>query len=124
MKALVFGGTGLIGNELLQLLAKNKRFKEVCVIVRKTPQFRLSDSIEYVVFDFKNWAETEHLFDAETHVYCCVGSTKQKTPDTSDYRSVDFDIPINAAQIAQKKGCISFSVVSSIGASAQSSNFY
>jgi uncharacterized protein YbjT (DUF2867 family) len=57
-------------------------------------------------------------------IFCCLGSTKNITPDLVEYRKIDHDYPVKLAEIALENGIGQFHLVSSIGANSESSNFY
>jgi len=56
--------------------------------------------------------------------FCCLGTTKNKTPDLSQYRQIDHDYPIAVAEIAKKNGIGQYHFVSAIGANKNASAFY
>ena len=53
-------------------------------------------------------------------VFCCIGTTKAKTPDTEMYRRIDFGIPVTAAKICRDKGINTFLGISAMGANSKS----
>ena len=58
-------------------------------------------------------------------VFCAIGTTQKNVKGDKDlYRKIDYDIPVNAAQYCKETGCEKFIVVSAVGASNKSSNFY
>ncbi len=122
-KALIFGSTGLIGSHLLKLITADKAFTEVVIFSRKdievtTPKTRL------VIFDHINWEGVETHFTPNAKVFCCIGTTKAKTPDSEEYRAIDYGIPVKLAEFAARGSCRGFYVVSSLGANTSSMNFY
>jgi uncharacterized protein YbjT (DUF2867 family) len=56
--------------------------------------------------------------------FCCLGSTRKRTPDLADYRKVDHDYPVKLAEIAHRNGMQQYHLVSALGADAKSRNFY
>ena len=122
MKAIILGSTGLTGSLLLAQLLKDDRYSEVALISRKSSGVQHPKVTEHIVNLF-NLDQHNELFKAD-HIFCCIGTTKKKTPDKHQYRLIDFGIPVSAAQLAKKNGVQSFAVISSIGADASSSIFY
>lgn len=120
--AIILGATGLTGGKLLQQLVKDKRYAKIILFSRKSVGIEDSKIEEHLIdlFQLKNY-EKEFLGD---EVYCCVGTTKKKTPDEETYRKVDYSIPVNAATLAQKNGIKTFCVISAIGADPKSRLFY
>ena len=57
-------------------------------------------------------------------IFCCLGSTRDKTPDLNEYRKIDHDYAVKMAEIGLKNGVEQYHLVSSIGADAGSSTFY
>ncbi len=57
-------------------------------------------------------------------LFCCLGSTKKRTPNLADYRKVDLDYPVELAEITKANHFRQYHFVSSIGADMHSSNFY
>ena len=57
-------------------------------------------------------------------VYCCIGTTKSKTPDKILYKKIDYGIPVNAAKLSKENSILTFIVVSAMGANKGSSVFY
>jgi uncharacterized protein YbjT (DUF2867 family) len=62
-------------------------------------------------------------FNADV-VFCCIGTTKSKTPDKETYKKIDYGIPVTAAKLAKQNGIDTFIVISALGADADSSIFY
>ena len=56
--------------------------------------------------------------------FCCLGTTIKKAGSQEAFRAVDFDAVVAFAKAARTAGAGSFAVVSSVGASRDSSNFY
>ena len=121
-KAIIAGSTGLIGSKLLQILLRETFYDEVLILVRKKIDIQHKKLTQLVVdFDqLDTYAEaiTGHA------IFCCMGSTKAKTPDMKVYRKIDHDYPLQLAQLAQKNGVKEYHLVSAIGANASSGNFY
>lgn len=63
-------------------------------------------------------------FEAVDDVYACLGTTIKKAGSQDAFRKVDHDYTLAVANMAQAAGVTRFAVVSSVGASARSSNFY
>lgn len=120
--AIVLGATGLTGSLLVDSLLCNDHYSKIIVFVRS--QFHLSHPkliIEQInllkLLDYKEHFVGDVLF-------CCIGTTKAKTPDKNIYRQIDYGIPTNAAKICDMNGIPNFIVMSSMGANVNSSVFY
>jgi uncharacterized protein YbjT (DUF2867 family) len=58
------------------------------------------------------------------HVYCALGTTIRKAGSEAVFRRVDFEYPKMLAERASAAGDARFILVSSVGASSKSKNFY
>mgnify|MGYP000867234775 FL=1 len=116
--AAVFGSTGLIGNQLLQLLSDNKNYIKVLAYMRK-PASNLPVKVSAVELtnDFALPADVDD-------VYVCIGTTMKKAGSKEAFLKVDFELVQTIALRAKAVGAKRLLVVSSIGANAESSNFY
>ena len=75
------------------------------------------------MIDFEKLDEHSKAITGHT-VFCCLGSTKKKTPDLSIYRKIDHDYPLQLAQLAKHNGVDHYHLVSSLGADSKSSAYY
>jgi len=55
---------------------------------------------------------------------CALGTTIKTAGSQEEFTRVDHDLPLAIARIAQEEGCQRMILISSVGASAQSSIFY
>jgi uncharacterized protein YbjT (DUF2867 family) len=121
-KAIIAGASGLMGSCLLDILLHQPAYDEILVLVRKDLPVKHSKLTQMVV-DFDKLDDYSARITGDV-LFCCLGSTKKKTPDLKDYRKVDHDYPFHLAQIALKNGIGQFYLVSAIGANIKASNFY
>jgi uncharacterized protein YbjT (DUF2867 family) len=123
-QALIFGATGAVGRELLKLCLKGDRYLRVSVIARR------GTSMEHAKLQ---WIEAE--FDAldslepvagmvDGDAYCCLGTTIKAAGSEAAFRRVDHDFVLNSARFAKRCGARRFSMISAIGANAESSSLY
>jgi len=120
--AILLGATGLTGGKLLQLLLNDDRYQRIMVFSRSSVGFQHAKIQEYLgdLANLKSFAED---FKAE-EVFCCIGTTKSKTPDKEVYKNIDYGIPISAAQLCKQNGIDTFIVISALGANSDSAIFY
>ncbi len=121
-KAILLGASGLIGNHLLKLLLDSPAYGELTIYVRKAlPITHIK--LKQIVTGFEILDEITDSINGSI-VFCCLGSTKSKTPNLKDYRKVDYDIPLYFGEQALKKGARQYHLVSAMGANSKSGNFY
>ena len=120
----LFGGTGLIGGFLLDLLLADKTISKVRVVTRK-PLVKQHDKMEVFEIDFSKPEEIERSIGDSKVVFSCIGTTQaQVRGDKKAYRKIDYDITHNIALGCKTKQVDHFLFVSSAGANSGSSNFY
>ena len=121
--AVVFGSTGLVGRELIaELLAQND-FRKVTAVARRDlsvsdPKFEMCH-----LTDYSQLMQLKDKLYASVY-FCCIGTTIKIAGSKEAFREVDLDIPKRIAQLAESLSIPSLVVISSIGASIASSNFY
>lgn len=120
--AIILGATGLTGGLLLQELLHDKRYDKIKIFSRSKVAVKDKKIEEHLVDLFKLEDHKKDFIANE--VYCCIGTTKSKTPDEETYRRVDYGIPVNAAKIAKENGIENYLVISALGADEDSSMFY
>jgi len=124
MQAVLFGGTGLTGSCILDLLKNDSDFKSIIVVSRKNLTHS-SNKISNKVIDFSNPLEIERCIKKDSIVFSCIGTTQaQVKGDKKKYREIDFDITLNIANACKKLNAKKFLFISSGGANSSSSNFY
>jgi len=121
-KAILAGASGLIGSSLLDILLQQPAYSEVLILVRKELPIKHKKLIQLKV-DFNHLNDFAGSISGHT-IFCCLGTTRKKTPDLTEYRKIDHDYPLHLGQIAAKNGINQYHIVSSLGANAASSNFY
>lgn len=121
-KAIVFGASGLIGNQLVHLLLKDDTFSKVTLFVRKQLSIS-SNKLQQIVLDFKDLENYQAQFDGSV-LFLCLGTTRKKTPDLEQYRAIDYGITLRAAKLAKSAGIQEVHLISAIGADANSRIFY
>ncbi len=122
MKALIIGSTGLIGNELLNILENDNYFDKIELWVRKYTNGNNSNKINTRIIDFNKISEIDKI-EADV-VFCCVGTTIKKAKTKEAFRKVDFNIPIDIAMLSEKSKIKKLIIISSLGAEKESKNFY
>lgn len=120
--ACIFGSTGLVGSNLLRILSSSKRYKKVIVFNRSQQQLA-NPVVEQIVGDYSSLEKYADQLKADEY-YCCLGTTIKKAGSKEAFEFVDFHLPVNIIKLAKKNNTSKVFVVSSIGASSKSSNFY
>ncbi|NKI26532.1 NAD(P)H-binding protein [Arenibacter sp. 6A1] len=120
--AIVLGATGLTGSFLVKELLDDPRYAKVKLFSRSKIGFLHPKLEEHLgdVLDLKSF-KTYFLAD---EVFCCIGTTKAKTPDKDLYHQIDYGIPVKAAQLCMENGITTFIVISALGANPTSKVFY
>ncbi|HWK58962.1 MAG TPA: NAD(P)H-binding protein [Parapedobacter sp.] len=120
--AILFGATGLIGGHLLQELLNSPAYAAVTIVVRRDTGVRHA-KLSQLFADHQSLDNIREQLRGD-HIFCCVGTTKKKTPDLDEYYRIDHDYPVAAAQYTKDNGASAFLLVSAVGANPASSNFY
>jgi uncharacterized protein YbjT (DUF2867 family) len=121
-KAIIAGASGLIGGELLAILLQQADYEQVTLLVRKELPIK-DKKLTQLVIDFDKLEDYESQLKGHA-IFCCLGSTRKKTPDLAVYRKIDHDYPLQLAQMAVRNGIEQYHLVSALGADAATSNFY
>ena len=120
--AIILGATGLTGGILLDKLLSDSAFSKIKLFSRSSVGKQHPKIEEHIINLFK-LKDHEQKFLADV-VFCCIGTTKARTPDKEKYKKIDYGIPVNAAKLCKKNGIDTFIVMSSMGADPESSTFY
>ncbi len=121
MHALVIGGTGLVGVELLRLLASDTEFSRIDSVGRSiVPD--LQDRVHQVVMDLLEESLPANV--TPDVVFCCLGTTIRTAGSQEAFRRVDYEMPMRIAKAARARGAQHFILVSSLGANLASRTFY
>ena len=121
-KAIVIGGSGMIGTQLIKQLIENENYSEVVSLVRRSSNVVNSKLKEYIInFDqpesWKNLVSGDILFST-------LGTTIANAKTKDAQFKVDFTYQYNAAKIAAENCVESYVLISSAGASSKSKAFY
>ena len=109
--ALVFGSSGLVGGHLLNQLIENDNYNKIKIFVRSEPEIN-DPKVEIIKTDFNNLENHKDDIKGDD-CFFCIGTTKQNSPDKSEYRRVELEVPKQIAQIAKSNSVNSFVFVSS-----------
>ena len=119
-KSIVLGSTGLIGKHLLSYLGE----KDLSVIaISRRPIDDIPKNVSPMIIDFDEFLDQGHLPDCK-HIYICLGTTIKKAGSQESFKKVDLDYCLGFARKARESGATTISLVTSVGANADSKNFY
>jgi uncharacterized protein YbjT (DUF2867 family) len=122
--AVVLGATGLIGSHVLEALLNDDSFTTVKALVRRPLTFT-HPKLQILITDFSNFKNYQDNIGKGDCIFCCIGTTNaQVKGDKRLYRTIDFDIPVNAARFGKEAGYRQFLLVSAVGANSKSRIFY
>lgn len=139
MRVALAGASGLVGRYLLRELASwwgkdgDALCSEVLVLTRRplgveAPAVEGRAAIREVLVDFEALVEAPGagpLADERVdHLYCALGTTIRTAGSKEKFRRVDHDYPVALGRLGQAAGARSFGLVSSVGATPDTRNFY
>tara|TARA_B110000114_G_scaffold13801_1_gene13389 strand:+ start:641 stop:1282 length:642 start_codon:yes stop_codon:yes gene_type:complete len=121
MKNLIIAGaTGLVGHNILhQLVARGNR--PVALARRQIEDLPVNAKL--LKIDFGQFVINGELPQCD-HLYLCLGTTIGTAGSRDAFRVVDLEYSLAVAKKAIESGATGISLVSSVGADANSKNFY
>jgi uncharacterized protein YbjT (DUF2867 family) len=120
--ALVAGSSGLIGQQLLDLLLEAPEYQRVFALSRRPlgqDHPRLANRI--VQFD-KIEAQLKGLVCQDA--FCCLGTTRTQARSAAAFREVDYQYVLNFARAARAARAERLVVISSVGAAPDAKVLY
>lgn len=123
LTVMLVGATGLVGNQCLSRLMDAPGIERIRVLARRMPSRQLPDKVEVCVADFNRLERHAEWFDVDA-VICALGTTIGQAGSQAAFRQVDFDYPLQVAQLAKASGARQFALVSALGADARANVFY
>lgn len=119
--AILAGSTGLIGNQLLQLLLESTAYDQVIALTRR--DLPSHPKLTQIIFEFGD--NPANPFGRKgDDIFCCLGTTMATAGSKEKFHQVDFDYPYWLAKTTHSMGAKNFMLVSSLGANKDSSIYY
>jgi uncharacterized protein YbjT (DUF2867 family) len=118
---LVAGATGLVGREVLRAAAASPRVAETVALVRRSLGIA-PPGVRVVPADMTALDGRAPI--PCTHAICALGTTIAKAGSQAAFRAIDLDAVVAFARLAKRGGATRFGLVSSVGATPETSNFY
>ena len=109
--AVVFGGTGLVGNHLLKILINDDYYSKVKVFTRSKIEI-IHHKLEIIETNFINIESLKDKISADS-CFFCIGTTKKNSPQKLEYQRIELELPKKIAQICKSNAISSFIFVSS-----------
>ena len=120
--AIILGASGLTGSYILQKLIADDRYDHIKLFSRSKIKNQ-PEKVEQFVGDLLDLSHFKPKFIGDV-LFCCIGTTKKKTPEKALYKKIDYGIPVAAAKLAKANNIKTFLVISAVGANANSKTFY
>ena len=120
--ALLFGSSGLVGSELLNLIIQSNKYDNIKLFVRSEAS-NSHPKIEIIKTDFNNLNNHKNSIVGDD-CFFCIGTTRKNTPDENEYIRIEYSIPIEVAKIAITNSVNNFIYVSSLGANPNAPGLY
>jgi len=129
LSAIVVGGSGAIGKNLVLQLLHSDDFSSVVSIGRRELPLEGSDKenkklIQRVLTDMDKMEEVKSDFENKDVAFCCLGTTRKDAGSAEAFRKIDHDLVMKFANLAKDGNVNHFSLVSSSGANAKSPFLY
>ncbi|MEI6753111.1 MAG: NAD(P)H-binding protein [Paludibacter sp.] len=121
-KAIVIGGTGMVGIELVKLLLENNDFSEVVSLVRRASAI-VHPKLNELLIDFDKPETWKHFITGDV-LFSTLGTTMAQAKTKEAQYKVDFTYQFAVAEIASQNGIPVYVLVSSAGADSKSAVFY
>lgn len=121
--AVLAGGTGLVGAELLRLLAWEGDYDRVLALARRALPLS-HPRIEPRPARFDALDDALAGARAGCDVFCCLGTTIRTAGSREAFRAVDHGMVVALARWAKRHGARRFLLVSALGADPRSRVFY
>ena len=117
-KAIVIGGTGATGRQLIRQLLANDKWEQITSIGRKPvldgeKHDKLQDIVLENLFDLSS---TEEIWKGNDVFFNCIGTTRKRAGSAKIFIDIEAGISMEAAKIASLAKISHASVVSASGA--------
>lgn len=122
MNVMVLGATGLTGAAVVERLLDRPEVDTVVAPVRRRVGPEHAKLVQQQV-DFDDLDASAELFAVDV-IVCCLGTTIKKAGSQEQFRKVDYEYSLKAAQLGRQAGARAFILMSAIGASSSSTIFY
>ena len=138
MKVALLGSTGLVGKNVLKLLARLPQVVYVYCPVRTVPELSdmgILEGFSKILFDPLDFKQVnDRVSESHQKIYsnfmgcdavvCCLGTTKKMAGSKANQEKIDLRLPLSLAAIAKRAGVKNFLCVSAQGADSHSPFFY
>ena len=111
-----------MGGHCLRFLLEGDYYGKVVVLTRRKLPLE-HKKLEQHEIDFDALTQKADLIKADD-IYCCLGTTRKKSPSEEVYYQVDFTYPLEIARLGLANGAEHYAIVTAIGASSRSRIFY
>jgi uncharacterized protein YbjT (DUF2867 family) len=118
--ALVIGGTGLVGKEVIFKLLASDKYSHIKVLTRK-PLDIIHSKLTSSVFDFTH--PEPSLIKADD-IFCCLGTTMKQAGSKAAFYEVDYTYPYEIAKMGLANGAKRFAIITAMGADSKSLFYY
>ena len=120
--AVIIGSTGLIGSQLVNLLLESNQYEKVIAFVKRDAGISNPKFVQHIIH-FDNPIRYKDLIVGDDF-FCTIGTTIKTAGSKEAFRKVDFEYPTQFAEMALKNNVKQFLIISSLGATESTGNFY
>lgn len=124
MSALVIGSTGLVGNQILNVLDKSSSISRIVTIGRKTPKLTSSKLTSILESNSDNWYNIIESQKDINYGISAFGTTRAIAGSAENFVKIDHNINYESAKAAKKAGIDTYVIISSVGANENSRFLY
>jgi len=124
--ALLLGGTGETGKQLLKQLAADPSYNKVISVGRRKIELPAEPGMEKVSqeeVNFDNLSEYSSAFPRVDSAFICLGTTRAKA-GAEGFVKVDYDYVVEASKLLHNSGCPDLHLLTSQGSNPDSFFLY